>query len=296
MPEDGWDFSELDKHLAMARRAGLTRSPFIWLGSAILFGIGPAGENKTVPQDINELKEYIDQYVTAVNRFCRSKGYPQPAFYGPDEASGERLIAVKPAYEAINKAGGIATSACYSDYFSALGTAMTLPILFGGVTSPSTEKIVRATQAAGQEVWIYNCPNTSMAASPSVYRRRYGLSLWKNRENGAVPWAYGDMGTYDFAERNGRQVFCFTFPTWSGKPIDTIIYEAYLEGIYDTRYMATLGKYLNQARQAKAAPQLVSEVEGWLASFSVHEDLGKVRRKMADYTVKLMGVLEQPSE
>ena len=52
----------------------------------------------------------------------------------------------------IGLAGGIATCACYPDYYSALGTAMTLPILFGGVTNPSIEKIVRATQAAGLEV------------------------------------------------------------------------------------------------------------------------------------------------
>ena len=198
---------------------------------------------------------------------------------------------MKPAYEAINKAGGIATSACYSDYFSILGRAMTLPILFGGVTSPSTKKIVRATQAAGNEVWIYNCPNTSMAASPSVYRRRYGLSLWKNGENGAVPRAYQNIGTYNFAERNGQKVFCFAFPTWIGKPIDTIIYEAYREGIYDTRYMTTLEKYLKQAKEKGLSPEVVARVEKWLATFSVNDDLQQVRRQMADYILDLRKTL-----
>ena len=264
VPDNGWDFSELDKLLAMARCAGLTRSPFTWLGHNILFE--PRSSDPTTPRNMEEVIEYINQYVPAVNQFCRSKGYPQPAFYGPDEASGAQLIALKPAYEAINKAGGIATSACYPDYFSVLGTAMTLPILFGGVTSPSTERIVRATQAAGQEVWIFNSPCTG-GQPPSVYRRRYGLFLWKNGENGAAPWEYSGVSSYPFNYE--QPLFAFAFPTWSGKPIDTIIYEAYREGIYDTRYMATLEKYLNQARQAQLAPRLVSEVEGWLASFSV---------------------------
>lgn len=287
-PDNGWDFSELDVRLAMAKRAGLTRSPFTWLGHGIVFG--PAPSDPTAPQSVEEVIGFINQYVPAATRFCRSKGYPLPAFFGPDEASGERLIALKPEYEAINKAGGIATSACYSDYFSALGTAMTLPILFGGVTSPSTEKIVRATQAAGHEVWIYNTPCTDMVSSPSLYRRRYGLSLWRNGENGAAPWEYSGMTSYLFNYE--QPLYAFAFPTWSGKPIDTIIYEAHREGIYDTRYMATLEKYLKQARQARADPRLVSAVEEWLANVSVHEDLQKVRRKMADYTVELMRALK----
>jgi hypothetical protein len=279
VPANAWNFSELDIRLAAAKRAGLTRTPFVWLGHGVGFG----GSDDDV--------KFINQYVPAINQFCRSKGYPLPAYFGPDEAHGERLIGLKRGYEAVNKAGGIATSACYSDYFNALGTAMTLPILFGGVSSPSTEKIVRATQAAGSEVWIYNTPASNMLASPSVYRRRYGLSMWKNGENGATPWAYGDMETYNLAKL-GRTAFCFTFPTWNGKPIDTIIYEAYREGIYDTRYMATLEKYLNQAKKNNTTPQLVSVIEKWLANFSVHEDLGKVRRQMADYTIKLMCALK----
>ncbi|MFH0920554.1 MAG: hypothetical protein V1913_09350 [Fibrobacterota bacterium] len=248
-------------------------------------------ERPTAPQNKKESIEFINQYVSAVNRFCKGKGYPQPAFYGHDEASGEKLIALKSGYEAVNQAGGIVTCACYSDYFSTLGTAMTLPILYGGVTSPQTEKIVRATQAAGQEVWMYNTPCSNMAASPSVYRRRYGLSLWKNGENGAAPWEYSGVKSYEFDYT--KPLYAFAFPTWSGKPIDTVIYEAWREGIYDTRYMATLEKYLDLARKAKASPQLVSEIEKWLASFSVNEDLQKVRRKMADYTVELMRAREQ---
>ena len=93
---------------------------------------------------------------------------------------------------------------------------------------------------------------------------------------------------------NGWENPCFAmaWPTWSGKPIDTIIYEAFREGIYDTRYLATLQKHLQQAQAQAAAPELVARVETWLDTFSVHDDLQQVRRQMADWTIALSDTLQ----
>ena len=280
--DTGWDFTELSKRLAIAKRAGLTRSPFTWLGHNVPFLNNPGSGS---PHTCEELFQDVNERVSAVNAFCLKNGYPRPAFFGHDEASGEALMRLKRGYDAVNKAGGIVTVACYGNYFNEIGTALSLPIVFGGASTLQNEQSIRASQKVGYECWIYNTPATNMPASPSVYRRRYGLAMWRNGENGAAPWEYQGVISYEFNYLN--PLYALAFPTWSGKPIDTVIFEGYREGIYDTRYMATLQKYLSEAKKAAKNSVLVAEVEKWLSDFSVNDDLQKVRRQMADYIIAL---------
>ena len=284
--EDGWTFDELDQCLAMAKQAGLIRSPFTWLGHSL--NLAPVPGRKGA-ETVEEIVERIDDLVPAVNRFCRERGYPQPAFFGADEASGEELARMKPGYEAVNRAGGILTVACYSDYWANLGEILSLPIVYGGAASRSTRDAIRQSQAAGLETWIYNCPSTNLPATPSVYRRRYGLALWRLGENGAAPWEYSGVQytkeSYEFEP--DTPVYAFAFPTWSGKPIDSIVFEAYREGIYDTRYVVTLQHHLKRVKESKANKAVTDRVDQWLANFSIHDDLQVVRRQMADFIVAL---------
>ena len=285
--ENQWDFTELDQCLAMAKRAGLTRSPFTWLGHSLNFMPKPGRKGAETPQQIIE---WIDNLVPAVNRFCQERDYPQPAFFGADESSGEELARMKPGYEAVNRAGGILTVACYSDYWVNVGKAISLPIVFGGAMTRSARDPIRHSQAAGLETWIYNCPCTNMPATPSVYRRRYGLALWRLGENGAEPWEYSGVHytKKSYVFEPDKPVYAFAFPTWSGKPIDSIIFEAYREGIYDTRYITTLQHHLRKAKDSKTDKNLTSRIDQWLETFSVHDDLQIVRRQIADFIVALL--------
>ena len=283
---ESWDFTDFDRMLEAAVKAGLTHSPFVWI-SGPYTRTGPP-ERKDMPQTREEMVACINAFVPAVMAHCKEKGYPTPAFFGADEATGEYLKSMKPGYEAVRKAGGLVTIACYSDFLGILGPDLVLPILGGGVTGAETEQTVRATQAKGMPVWIYNCPATNVYGAPSSMRRRYGLAMWRNGENGECTWAYDDMncGYADFATAS-YPIYSLAFPTWSGPPVDTPTYEALREGIYDTRYMATLERALAQAKQANADAELIAEVEKWLADVSVNEDLQKVRRQMAHYIVQL---------
>ena len=148
---------------------------------------------------------------------------------------------------------------------------------------------MRRSQEHGYEAWIYNCPATDMGASPALFRRRYGLAMWRNGEGGAIPWEYSGHGSKyrPYMERPAGRFYAVTHPTWDGDPIDTIIYEAFREGIYDTRYMATLEKHLRRAKDKNAAPELVARIDAWLAGFSVNDDLQKLRRQIADFIVAL---------
>jgi hypothetical protein len=184
--------------------------------------------------------------------------------------------------------------ACYPNYFDEIGEALSRPIVYGGGQTVKGQQALRESQKLGYECWIYNCPATSLPASPSVYRRRYGLAMWRNGEQGAAPWEYQGMPRpqagqppHGFDNVFTEPLYAVAYPTWAGPPIDTIIYEAFREGIYDTRYMATLEKKLRETRATAAAPELVTKVEQWLQTFSVNDDLQKVRRQMADFIIEL---------
>ena len=293
--EEGWDFSDLDACLAMAKRAGLTRSPFTWLAHNQYFL--PMPERDGAPKTMDEVVANFRDFVPAVNAFCDDNGYPRPGLFGHDEASGEALMKLRTGYGAVNDAGGIVTVACYANFFDEIGDALSLPIIYGGAQTMKGREAMRKSQALGYECWIYNCPATNLPASPSVYRRRYGLAMWRNGEQGAAPWEYAGVPRqkageppFGFTNVFTEPLYAVAYPTWSGKPIDTIIYEAFREGVYDTRYMATLEKALARAKEADAARELVAKVEKWLDTFSVNDDLQKVRRQMADFIIELNDV------
>jgi len=297
--EQGWDFSRLKLLLDMGMEAGLTRSPFIYRGHPIYF---QPYEREDAPHTMEQVYDRIEEVVTKVNEFTDANGYPRAAFYGWDEASPAQMKYLKPLYQAVNDAGGIVAQATFKPaYFSSIGAALSLPIVLGGVTGgtegyeDSYEASVRASQAAGHEVWVYGAPMTDRPASPAVYRRRYGLALWKNGEDGAMPFAYANpQGTEHFRpymEKPRGKIYAMTYPTWEGPPIDTIIWEAFREGIYDTRYLATLLKYRDMAEKEGKAQALVKRVNQWLESFSVNDDLQQVRWQMVQWIQRLRAAL-----
>ena len=285
--EDGWDFAELELVLGMARDAGLTRSPFLWLAHGLYFL--PMPERPSAPKDMDEVIARMNDKVAAVTAFLKTKGLPQAAYYGADERMGEELIRLKRGYQALNAAGGLVAQACYGNYFGEIGAALSLPIVLNSRHDPMTMANIRATQEAGHEAWVYNVPCTNMVASPAVFRRRYGLALWRNKEDGAIPWEYSGhpRERTPYQERPAGTLYTMTHPTWDGDPVDTVHYEAWREGIYDTRYMTTLEKHLARAEEHNGAPGLVAEIQTWLRTFSVHDDLQQVRRQMKDYILAL---------
>jgi len=293
--DEGWDLSVVDQCLEMAVRAGLTRSPFVWLGRPVALSPYPDQPEPYPYRTVEQIVEAWQQTVPQINAFCDERGYPRPAYFGADEASGERLIQLRDVYAVIRDAGGLVAAACYPDYFDEIGDALSLPIVFGGAQTAKGQEAIRASQKFGYECWIYNCPTPNHPASPSVYRRRYGLVMWRNGEQGAMPWEYQGMpfekNKSAYSDDFETNIFAMTYPTWNGGPIDTIHYEAFREGVYDTRYMATLQKRLDEVKASGAAPDLVKDIEKWLVDFSVNDDMEEVRRRMADFIIQLNDTL-----
>ena len=286
--DDGWDFTAMEHLLAMGRRAGLTRSPFMWLGHGQDFIPDPRPGR---PKSMETVITNFNSLIPAVNGLCDANGYPRPALFGHDEASGERLMKLREGYGAVNDAGGLVTVACYPNFFDEIGDALSLPIIYGGGQTGTGMRNMKRSQQLGYETWIYNCPTSSMPASASVYRRRYGLMMWRNGEHGVANWEYQGLGRREADPQYNNDfqnpIYAMAYPVWEGKPIDTIHFEAFREGVYDARYMATLEKHLAAARKSGKKTAMCARIDTWLASFSVNDNVNELRERMADFIVVL---------
>jgi len=84
-----FDLEELGKYLTMAKNAGLTRDPWIWIGPPV-----PYRTTEQLPTR-EAVFEEIDDKVGRLVKFCKERGFPRPALYGYDEIGGEKLVGEK---------------------------------------------------------------------------------------------------------------------------------------------------------------------------------------------------------
>jgi hypothetical protein len=92
----------------------------------------------------------------------------------------------------------------------------------------------------GHAIFNYADPQ-SAAENPFLWRLNYGLLLWANDYDGAMPYAYQDCAgsCWNHIDPPVYRDHCLTYPTADGV-IDTLAWEGFREAINDVRYIATL--------------------------------------------------------
>jgi hypothetical protein len=121
-----------------------------------------------------------------------------------------------------------------------------------------TPAVAERARHAGKELWSYIC---NLCAVDAVnHRYYYGYWAWAAGVKGCANWAYADPHfhtRYDnkldwdtLAEHQGEYIpyYCLAMPEPNG-PVPTIGWEAVREGIDDYRYLLTLRKLIDRARQ-----------------------------------------------
>ena len=197
-------------------------------------------------------------------------GYREAYFYGTDEVGGQQLQFQRILFEMMRKAKtpvpakSFAASGVPSDVYDATHVSM----------FPSAADIA-AYQASGREVTIYANP----LANPTqayTFRRNVGLLLYKfgvNGTGGYCDYAVGDR--YDLA---------FVYYTKTGQ-LDTLQWEGWREGVDDVRYLTTLHKAIDAAKNKNS--QSVSQARSWLARLKITDDAQQVRRQAIAHIMAL---------
>lgn len=202
-----------------------------------------------------------------------SNGYPEPLFYGKDEASGTEMADQIPLYELIHDRGGRSITAVYPGYYAQLETAQTgagalidVAVIHAGDDPYQNDLDAIAADAADNKAWSYHDPQVGYER-PFTYRYKFGLWLWARGFDGAcdfaymtdfggTPWDDFDDPEQDYSEHN------FVYPTVDGV-VDTIQWEGFREGIDDVRYLSTLLDLIDEAR-SQGFNQLADREEAYV--------------------------------
>ena len=234
---------------------------------------------ETVKRDVREILDFTKDYGTDV-----------VYFYGMDERRGEVLRSQRPAWTAVREAGGKVFVAGGEENVDMMGDVQDMHVRAG---RPNKEEVAK-WHALGHKIFCYANPQAGVE-NPVVYRRNFGLLLWKYDYDGASTNAYQHtfgVTWNDFDHRNYR-AHTIAYPTVDGV-VDTIAWEGYREGVDDVRYVTTLERAVEAARRSEDRTLVPSAdaAESFLRRLKTEPiietgDLDSVRREISAHILDL---------
>lgn len=256
------------EELLLREKAGLPKGTIYFLGLQT--------RDIDTPAKIDILRMKAVHWLKVFNQY----GYQDVYFYGIDEAKGERLRSQRVAWQAVHAVGGKIFVACQRA-FDDMGDLLDLAVEAG---LPDPQLAANYHQVRHQ-IFSYNNPY-GCQEEPETFRRNFGLLLAKARYDGAMNYAYQDAYGHiwnDFDFWDCRDV-AFAYPTIDGV-IDTLQWEGVREGIDDVRYLTTLNKAVQQAKETK--PLLASKAQKWVDNMDPQRDLDTLRSEMIQWILQL---------
>lgn len=234
------DWIRLQNTLSIRKKAGLLNQPLLYLDWVT-----------SHKDNLNAYKDKVKQIVT----IAQKNGINEVYIYGVDEKFGQELADLKPIYQAVHDVGAKNFVAGWLDQFIKYTINLDLidlmiisgPILkessnkeLSGVTS---EQISNVKQKGNNKVLFYNIPQGGLEDA-AIYRQNYGISLYLSGADGALMHTY-QAGTCwdDWADGKWRP-HVMAYPT-TNKPIPTIQWEGWREGINDVRLLTLAQHFAN---------------------------------------------------
>jgi len=259
------------RHLQIAKELGMAGKPLYFADSGMV-------GNPTEPEALEALKQRVRRTVA----LAREYDFPEVYFYALDEARGDLLVSQRPAWEAVHEAGGKVFVSGYTGHLEAVGDLLDQLNRAG---DPAGERPAE-WHKLGHTVWNYAHPQTP-PENPELYRRNYGLYLWKLDLDGACTYCFMDSsGTAwnDFDCETYRD-HNLAYPTTNGV-VGTLALEGFREGGEDVKYATTLRLAIERARAegSEDAKAKAREAGEWLEGLKPAEaDLDEARDRIIGY-------------
>lgn len=281
--EREWDFAGFEEALRIRQEEGISNEPLFLLGRERNLGAG----NTEDPQKIDEALDKLRQIRTVTDRFNIKELY----IYGIDESTGDLMKAQKTIWRAFQQQPNTRVyQAGFLDHkppaVDLVGDTLDVMIAM----RQTARKYAAPWHKNGKAIWSYGNPQGGVE-DPEIYRRNYGLELWRNRYDGACTYAYhhGYGHSWNDFDHPTARDHNLTYPTANGV-IDTIAWEGYREGIDDIRYGVTLKESIARAANSTsgAKRKLAVEAADFLEKCDLrNRDLDTVRLQIIDYILKL---------
>lgn len=236
-----------------------------------LFSVGLKTGNSQSIMELNKLAGEIKNWQVKIKEY----GYDTLFIYGIDEAKGEILRSQRPAWNAVHQTGAKVFVAGYYETFFDMGDMLNIAVIQG----PLNPEQARLYHSRGQRILSYSNPQAG-EENPEIYRRNFGLALWKAGYDGAMEYAYqknynntwNDFDHHKYREEN------FVYPVSDGV-ISTIQWEGFREAVDDIKYLSTL---LTRIEKLRSEGENTLSLEQWIKSIQPSDDLDKIRSEIID--------------
>jgi hypothetical protein len=271
-PTSYQSFNGLSTYLRLRDECGMKGMTLLSLGA----GIG----NPDTPEGLAEVTGKVKRMQAIVRQF----GIEDLYLYGIDEATGDKLLSQRKVWQAVHEAGAKMFVAGAKGNFEHIGDLLDMQIQ---AYEPSREE-ARMWHEAGQKILCYANPQTG-PENPEVFRRNFGLYLWKMNYDGAMTYAYQHSfgNIYDDFDHSQYREHVFSYPTADGV-IPTLAIEGYREGIDDIRYGTLLKMLIEKHKDSGGAKgEAAHKAAEYLEGLDTTRDLEAVRLEIIDLILSL---------
>ncbi|MFA7229954.1 MAG: hypothetical protein WC071_01665 [Victivallaceae bacterium] len=234
--------------------------------------------------DLQKITSKVRQMVD----FVKPYGTEELYFYGIDEAQEGRLMSQRKVWQAIKNGGGkIYAAGKRAKNFESMGDLQDMLICAGAPFREEAERWHRRNK----KIFIYANPMAGVE-NPEIFRRNYGFMLWKSKYDGIANYqgSFGN-GWNDFDHPQYRD-HSFVYPTVNGV-INTIAFEGYREAIDDIRYLTTLLREIDIAKNSTNSRlwEHALAAEDFLEKMDAEKNnLQEIRDKIIQYILQLKGL------
>jgi len=244
----------------------------------------------TYPNKYKTLKN-LGKMTSQIVNIAKKHNITTVYVYGIDEAKDEKLKQQYDAWKVVHESGAKIFVAGYKGTSRHVGHSLDA-LVFAG---PPDAVEINMIHQYGNKIFSYNNPQSG-PENPLVFRRNYGVVLWKNNYDGAMPYAYqhsfgsawNDVDHKKFRDHN------FTYPAVDGV-IDTIAWEGFREGVDDVRYINTLENIIKKAETLPEVTALSTlDAKEYLADLKNGkiDDLDEMRSSLITHILNIHALLD----
>ena len=222
-------------------REALQLRQALGMNNVPLYYLGVQTTASSLGTDSIQAEKKLRTVFSQVKEIARDYRFPSVYIYGKDEAKGGELLAQRKLWDIIHGMGGKVFVAGFTDSFELVGDSLDLLV---HAHQPSAHEATK-WQGSGHKIFNYANPQSG-PENPFLFRLNYGIVLWANGYDGAMPYAYqhcfgscwNDIDHPKYRDHN------LTYPTADGV-IDTLAWEGFREAVDDVRYLTTLENLLS---------------------------------------------------
>lgn len=186
------------------------------------------------------LKENHDLYKEKIKEIlsvAQEKGIKEVYIYGVDEKIGEELAQLKPLYKTVHEEGAKNFVAGQLKHFLKYADSLIDLMVVTGPHSDAKVKQILTAKHQGNKVLSYANPIAGLEEA-ATYHQNYGINLYLSGANGTLNFNYQAGSWNDWISKTGvGRPHVMAYPTVD-KPISTLQWEGWREGINDVRFLS----------------------------------------------------------